>query len=257
MHEVAPDATLLLYRLDYNGQGTVTPAAIKAAIRHAADQGAKVILVPLHFIRTMSDPQGPGGGRHQPLHRRHRVREGGGRDGRGTGGQRGAAPLLRQVHAVHRLHRDTLCNTANNDKTYHVFDDDLPLNDLILDSDYDDFAYNDGETFNVGARDLLQRDRRGDPEQLPHAAAALPRQLPARPIRPTSRAARATRASTVVVRHRRGPRRVLHQGPVDLQHCNFDDYYFLAVKRCSPAPRSRTSASTARSRSASSPTTTR
>ena len=39
VHEVAPDATLLLYRTLFNGQSLITPASSSAAIRDAAEPG--------------------------------------------------------------------------------------------------------------------------------------------------------------------------------------------------------------------------
>ena len=55
VHEVAPGATPKLYWVQSN-------AGLQAAIRHAAVAGAKVILVPLFTMATMSDPNGVGGG---------------------------------------------------------------------------------------------------------------------------------------------------------------------------------------------------
>jgi hypothetical protein len=148
VHEVAPDASLLIYRLDYDGSGFVTAAAVKAAIRHAADQGAKVILAPVHFIRTMSDPKGIAAGGTNPF-----------TDDIDYAKATGATVVVPAGNEALRHYADkftpctdctsaSLCNTATNDKIYHAFDNDLPLNDLVLDSDYDDYAYNDGETFN-------------------------------------------------------------------------------------------------------------
>ena len=101
-----PDATLLLYKTSYNGAGTVTPAAIKTAIRHAADQGAKVILVPLHVIRTMSDPRGTGAGRRatrspttSPTRRRRAATV------VVPAGNEALRHYAAQVHAVHGLQR--------------------------------------------------------------------------------------------------------------------------------------------------------
>ncbi len=55
IHEIAPGATLKLYWIQ-------SDAGLQSAIRHAADAGAKVILVPLFTMSTMSDPEGVGGG---------------------------------------------------------------------------------------------------------------------------------------------------------------------------------------------------
>ncbi|MBY0274304.1 S8 family serine peptidase [Candidatus Binatia bacterium] len=147
VHEVAPGATLLAYRLAYDN-GAVTPAAIKAAIRHAADQGAKVILAPVHFIGTMSDPKGLAAGGTNKF-----------TDDIDYAKAAGATVVVPAGNEALRHYADTftpctdcnkssICNTANTDQIYHAWDNDLPLNDLVLDTDYDDFAYNDGETFN-------------------------------------------------------------------------------------------------------------
>ncbi len=55
VHELAPDANLELYWVQ-------SDAGLQAAIRHAAGTGAKVILVPLFTMSTMSDPVGVGAG---------------------------------------------------------------------------------------------------------------------------------------------------------------------------------------------------
>lgn len=147
VHEVAPGATLLAYRLAYDN-GAVTPAAIKAAIRHAADQGAKVILAPVHFIGTMSNPKGLAAGGTNKF-----------TDDIDYAKAAGATVVVPAGNEALRHYADTftpcadcttasICNTANNDQIFHAWDNDLPLNDLVLDTDYDDFAYNDGETFN-------------------------------------------------------------------------------------------------------------
>jgi len=147
VHEIAPDATLLAYRLDYSGTGQVTAAAIKLAIRHATDQGAKVILVPLHFLSTMSDPKSPAQGGKNLF-----------TDDIGYAKAAGATVVVAAGNEALRHYAATftpctdcntanLCNTATNDSNFHIFDDDLPLNDIYLDTDYDDYAYNDGETY--------------------------------------------------------------------------------------------------------------
>lgn len=147
VHEIAPDATLLLYRVDSNAQNLITAAAIKAAIRHAADQGAKVILVPMHFIRSMSDPRAIAAGGANPF-----------TDDINYATATGATVVVPAGNEAFRHYTGkftpcttctsvNLCNKAANDTSFHLFDSDLPLNDLILDTDYDDYAYNDGENF--------------------------------------------------------------------------------------------------------------
>ena len=148
VHEVAPGATLLLYRLNYDGSGFVSAAAIKAAIRNAADQGAKVILAPVHFIKTMSDPKGLLGGGTNPFTDDIDYATAAGATVVVPAGNEALRHYAGKFTACADCTSDVLCNTAGNDKSFHIFEDDLPLNDIVLDTDYDDFAYNDGETFN-------------------------------------------------------------------------------------------------------------
>ena len=148
VHEVAPDATLLLYRLVYDGTGFVSAAAIKAAIRHATDQGAKVILVPVHFLKTMSDPKGLLAGGTNPFTDDIDYAKAAGATVVVPAGNEALRHYAGKFTPCTDCTTATLCNTANADQIYHIFDDDLPLNDLVLDTDYDDFAYGDGETFN-------------------------------------------------------------------------------------------------------------
>ncbi|MEW6268477.1 MAG: S8 family serine peptidase [Thermodesulfobacteriota bacterium] len=136
VHEVAPAATLLLYRLDYNGQLLVTPAAIKLAIRHAADQGAKVILVPLHFIRTMSDPEGL-----NPFTDDIAYAKAVGATVVVPAGNEALRHYAAQFTPCAKCSNDDLCNTAANDNDYHLFDDDLPINDIFLDGDWEEYVY--------------------------------------------------------------------------------------------------------------------
>jgi subtilisin family serine protease len=67
VYEVAPGVNFLLigFQPQRPGQqyaGGVTSAQIQFAIRKAADLGAKVILVPMFIMSTMSDPTGDGAG---------------------------------------------------------------------------------------------------------------------------------------------------------------------------------------------------
>lgn len=147
VHEVAPGATLLLYRLNYDGNGAVSAAAIKAAIRSAADQGAKVILAPVHFIKTMSDPRGIAAGGTNPFTDDIDYATAAGATVVVPAGNEALRHYSGKYTACDGCTTATLCNTADNDQIFHVFEDDLPLNDIVLDTDYDDFAYGDGETF--------------------------------------------------------------------------------------------------------------
>ena len=149
VHEVAPDATLLLYRLNYDGNGGVSAAAIKFAIRSAADQGAKVILAPVHFIKTMSDPKALLAGGSNPFTDDIDYATAAGATVVVPAGNEALRHYSGKFTACADCTTASLCNTANGDQIYHIFEDDLPLNDLVFDTDYDDYAYGDGETFNA------------------------------------------------------------------------------------------------------------
>ena len=229
VHEVAPGATLLLYKTTYNGAGMVTPAAIKAAIRHAADQGAKVILVPLHVIRTMSDPRGPAQGGGNQFTDDIAYAKAAGSIVVVPAGNEALRHYSAQFTPCEVCNDEDLCNTATNDGDYHIFDDDLPLNDLILDTDYDDFAYNDGESFNsvqvtcytatdaaVPSNFKVQLLRFRDNYLAPE-----PPDFPSCP----------RDAGTQIVT---GTEQTLGDSfskELSIYNLNFDDYYFLAVKR--------------------------
>jgi len=148
VHEVAPGATLLLYRLNYDGSGFVSAAAIKSAIRHATDQGAKVILAPVHFITTMSDPRGLLAGGTNPFTDDIDYAKAAGATVVVPAGNEALRHYAGQFAPCTDCNTDTLCNTAEDDSSFHIFDDDLALNDLVLDTDYDDFAFGDGTSFN-------------------------------------------------------------------------------------------------------------
>lgn len=234
VHEVAPGATLLAYRLAYDN-GAVTPAAIKAAIRHAADQGAKVILAPVHFIGTMSDPKGLAAGGTNKF-----------TDDIDYAKAAGATVVVPAGNEALRHYADTftpctdcttasICNTANADQIFHAWDNDLPLNDLVLDTDYDDFAYNDGEKFNpvrvtcysatdaVNPSDFKMQLLRYhdlysavDPPDFP----SCPRDAGADLV-----------AGTEVVLGGSFSKEITPYGGDANGNNQFDDYYFLAVKR--------------------------
>lgn len=142
VHEVAPGATLVLYRLDYNGKGLVTPAAIKLAIRHAVDNGAQVILVPLHIIRTMSDP-----GSTNPFADDIVYATAAGATVVVPAGNEALRHYEARFTPCTFCKKDDFCNTANDDSSYHVFDGESPINDIILDADWEDWVYA-SESFN-------------------------------------------------------------------------------------------------------------
>ena len=148
VHEVAPAATLLAYHLDYSNAGLVTAAAIKLAIRHAADQGAKVILVPLHFLRTMSDPKGPSQGGTNLFADDITYAKAVGATVVVSAGNEQLRHYAAKFEPCTDCNAAVICNAATNDSDYHIFDDEVPLNDIYLDDDYDDLAYNDGDTYN-------------------------------------------------------------------------------------------------------------
>jgi hypothetical protein len=142
VHEVAPGATLMLYQVGYLATGEFTAAAVKRAIRHAADQGAKVILVPLHFLSTMSDPNGVAQGGKNLFTDDITYAKAAGATVVVAAGNEGLRHYEGQFTPCTDCNTSVLCNTATNDSAFHIFDDTSPLNDLILDSDYDDFAFN-------------------------------------------------------------------------------------------------------------------
>lgn len=229
VHEVAPDATLLAYRLDYSGQGLVTAAAIKLAIRHAADQGAHVILVPLHFIRTMSDPRGPAQGGNNPFADDISYAKAAGATVVVAAGNEALRHYAAQFTPCEVCNEIELCNEATDDSDFHIFDDDLPLNDLILDTDYDDFAYNDGETFNPVRVTCYSATDASDPTKFKlqllrfrdNYLAMDPPDFPSCPRDP----------GTILVTEKSLGESFSNE--LTIYNLNFDDYYFLAVRRVS------------------------
>jgi len=229
VHEVAPGATLLLYKTLFNGQSLLTPAAIKAAIRHAADQGAKVILVPVHIIRTMSDPRGPAQGGANQFTDDIAYAKAAGSVVVVPAGNEALRHYSAQFTPCEDCTTETLCNTATNDTSYHVFDDDLPLNDLILDTDYDDFAYNDGESFNQVQVTCFSATDAVNPNDFrvqllrfrDNYLAPEPPDFPSCP----------SDEGTQLVTGTEQPLGGSFSKELSIYNLNFDDYYFLAVKR--------------------------
>ena len=229
VHEVAPGATLLVYRIDANAQFVISAAAIKAAIRHAADQGAKVILVPMHFIRTMSDPRAISAGGGNPFTDDINYATAAGSTVVVPAGNEAFRHYAGKFTPCQDCTSDNLCNTATNDTSYHVFDDDLPLNDLILDTDYDDYAYNDGETFRSVRVTCYSATDSANPSNFKmqlrrfrdNYLAPDPPDFPSCP----------TDAGVTLVD---GTEKTLGESftkDLTIYNLNFDDYYFVSIKR--------------------------
>lgn len=152
VHEIVPDAQLLLYRLTRLANLRLSAVTIQNAIRHAADQGAHVILVPSHFITTMSDPKGLDQGGTNPFTDDIEYATAAGSTVVVAAGNEAVRHWSGKFTPCNGCTNNDICTTATNDKNFHIFDDEQPLNEITIEDDH--LSYADSED---GYRNVIIR----------------------------------------------------------------------------------------------------
>ena len=146
LSEVVPDSEFLLY-------GIKSAAGIEAAIEHAADQGADVIVVALTHMETMSDPVGLLDGGTNRFTDDINSATVAGATVVVSAGNEGLRTLNTTFTPCTQCYPwdsdegdDGICNTANDDTRYHTFATDYhdPLLSVIESFDHEAGYYENG-----------------------------------------------------------------------------------------------------------------
>jgi hypothetical protein len=237
VHEIAPGATLLLLRIEYLNAAGISAAAIEQAIRHATDQGANVILIPLHFLSTMSDPRGIAQGGSNPFTDDVAYATAAGATVVVAAGNEASRHWQEQFTPCTGCTKDDLCNTAPNDTAYHQFDGDLPLNDLTFDPDYEDYALGDGGASSYRPVSIVcySATDSADPSKFRFELFRFSETFGDDPDPPDYPSCPSDAGSSVVRSVPLG--QSFSVKSLTLFGENFDDFYFLAVRRISGTER--------------------